>query len=121
MNTTQTETADQYVDHNDDNEQDNSMVVDVDDSEFVINRNNNKKKKKIDFINERIVAALDAAKISDYKAMHLLAAVIEGLGLKLDDFVLSRCTLTRLRKKNRITTANDIKANFKVNNFTFPF
>lgn len=121
LNTTQTEIADQYVDHNDDYEQDNLMVVDVDDSEFVINRHNNKKKKKIDFINERIVAALDAAKISDYKAMHLLAAVIESLGLKLDDFVLSRCTLNRFRKKNRITTANDIKANFKVNNFTFPF
>lgn len=51
-----------------------------DDDEYTVRQFRNKKKRKDDFINERIVAALDAAKVSDYRVMHIISAIAEGLG-----------------------------------------
>lgn len=73
-----------------------------------------KKKKKINFINERIVAALDAAQVSDYKAMHIIIAIAEALGHNVNDLNISRSTISRFRKKNREITANRVKENFTV-------
>lgn len=73
-----------------------------------------KKKKKIDFIDERVVAALDACGISDPKAMHIISAVAIALGFDLNDLIISRSTLGRHRKKERKDIAAKIKENFKV-------
>lgn len=83
------------------------------DGDFIDNTNQ-KKEKKLDFINERIVSALDAAQISDYKAMHIISAVAEALGHSLDDLIISRATLNRHRKNNRASTANQIQNTFEV-------
>lgn len=77
-------------------------------------KTNQKTKKKLDFINERVVSALDAAQISDYKGMHIISAVAEALGHSLDDLAISRTTLNRIRKKNRETIANRVMDNFEV-------
>lgn len=90
----------------------NEMYQDND--EYTVSQLRNKKKKKVDFINERIVAALDAAKISDYKAMHIISAIAESLGHDINDLNISRSTLNAHRKKNRKTTANRIRENFSV-------
>lgn len=55
-----------------------------------------KRKKKIDFIDERVVAALDACGISDPKAMHIISAVAIALGFDLNDLIISRSTLSRI-------------------------
>lgn len=89
------------------------MTFDDDnDEDFVMPQN--KKKKKIDLINQRIVSALDAAQVSDYKAIHIIAAIDEALGHNLDYLNVSRTTLNNHRKKNRKTIANEIKDNFSV-------
>lgn len=75
-----------------------------------------KRKKKIDFIDERVVAALDACGISDPKAMHIISAVAIALGFDLNDLIISRSTLSRHRKKERKDLAAKIKDNFKVRN-----
>lgn len=92
------------------------MIVDNNnhDEEFLMPQNKNKKKKKVDFINQRIVSALDAAQVSDYKAMHIIAAIVEALGHNLDNLNVSRKTLSDHRKKHRKTIANEIKDNFSV-------
>lgn len=85
-----------------------------DDDEYTVCQLRNKKKRKVDFINERIVAALDAAKVSDYRATHIISAIAEALGHNINDLNISRSTLNTHRKKNRKTTANRIKENFSV-------
>lgn len=85
--------------------------------EFVVDEIRKKTPKK-KFINEKIVAVLDRFKIVDRAAMHLISAVIEAVGLSIDDFILSRDTIGRERKKWRRETSNLVKANFKVIKFT---
>lgn len=85
-----------------------------DDDEYTVSQLRNKKKRKVDFINERIVAALDAAKVSDNKAMHIISAIAEALGRDINDLNVSRTTLNAHRKKIRKATANRIKENFSV-------
>lgn len=72
------------------------------------------KSTKLNFINERVVAALDAAKLSDYKAIHIISAVAEALGHSLNDLVISRSTIYNIRKYMRKQTAAKIKNDFKV-------
>lgn len=79
-----------------------------------VSQSDNKKKKKINFINERIVAALDAAKVTDYKAIHIITAIAEALGHNINDLNISRSTISRYRKKNRESTSNRVKENFTV-------
>lgn len=49
---------------------------------------------------------------SDYKAMHIIAAVVKALGHSLDNLNVSRTMLSNHRKKNRKTIANEIKDKF---------
>lgn len=84
------------------------------DDDFTVNQPDNKKKKKINFINERVVAALDAASVSDYKAMHIIIAIAEALGHNVNNLNISRSTISLFRKNNRETTTNRAKENFTV-------
>lgn len=64
------------------------------------------------FIDARLVAALDKCKVSNGYAVHLLTAVIAALGLKVSDYVVSRATIERSRKQYREAMAKKIKADF---------
>lgn len=65
-------------------------------------------------MNDRIVAALDAYKISDPAAMHVISAVVQALGYSLDDLVISVKSINRHRKTNRKEITAAIKTTFKV-------
>lgn len=58
-------------------------------------------KKSHHFINDRLVAALDACKLSDPDAMHVITATAIALGFDPNNLVLSRSTLKRYRSENR--------------------
>lgn len=59
------------------------------------------KEKKVHFIDDRLVAALDACKISDPQAMHIVTSVAVALGHDPKDLVLSRSTIQRCRSEYR--------------------
>lgn len=73
-----------------------------------------KSQKKLNFINTRLVAALDRCKVSDRSAVHIITAVAEALGHCLDELIINRSTIQRLREANRVNTTNELKENFKV-------
>lgn len=66
------------------------------------------------FITPRILAALDKCKISDRTAIHLIFAVAEALGHSIDELILNRTTLRRIRQTNRVETAERVKNDFQV-------
>lgn len=72
------------------------------------------KKPKKRFIDQRLVAALDARSISDNDAVHIISAVAQALGHSLSDLVISRSTIKRIRNDNRFKTSVAVKANFEV-------
>lgn len=61
-----------------------------------------------------MVSTLDAVAISDRQAVRIISAVVQALGFKLKDLVISRSTIQRIRTKNREKQAKIIKETFKV-------
>lgn len=72
-------------------------------------------KNKIDFFNDHIFATLDGIAMTDRQAMRLISAVVQAMGFRLRDLVLSRTTIRRKRIEYRKKTASIIKNQFKVN------
>lgn len=52
-----------------------------------------RKRGRINWITPRVTSALDNAKVSDTMAVHILVAVAEALGHRVDELVLNRTTL----------------------------
>lgn len=73
------------------------------------------KKKKRRFINEHLVATLDATDTSDRRAVRIITATVQALEINLKEVVVSRTSIQRIRKANRQKTAETIKETFKVN------
>lgn len=73
------------------------------------------KRGRKSFITARLVAALDNAKVSDGMAVHILIAAAEALGHHVEDLVINRSTIHRLRQENRIKESNEITTGFKDN------
>lgn len=73
------------------------------------------KKKKNRFINEHVVTTLDGIGLTDRQAVRIISAVAQALGFDLDELVISRQTIRRIRIKNRETIAKRVKEQFKVN------
>lgn len=71
--------------------------------------------KKKHFIDGDLVTKLDALGLSDYQAVRVISAVAQALGFSIDDLVLSRSTIRRVRKENREKVAKQIKETFTVN------
>lgn len=69
---------------------------------------------KMNVLNKRVLSVLDARKISDNDAVHVISAVMIALGYSIDELNLSRSTLSRARTKNRKNIANETKISFKV-------
>lgn len=72
------------------------------------------KSSKWSFIDEKLVAKLDALGLSDYQAVRVICDVAQALGHSLDDLYISRSTIRRLRKKYRKKAALKIKNTFSV-------
>ncbi|XP_054084426.1 uncharacterized protein LOC128921311 [Zeugodacus cucurbitae] len=64
------------------------------------------------FITPRLLSALDSAKVSDGKAMHILMATAEALGHCTSDLVVNRSTLHRLREEHRRKESQRIQESF---------
>lgn len=73
------------------------------------------KTKKRRFINDHLVNTLDGTGVSDRQAVRIISAVVQALGIKLNNLVISRSTIQRFRNKNREKQAKIIEENFKVN------
>lgn len=67
------------------------------------------------FITTRLVAALDNAKVSDGMAVHILVAAAEALGQRVEELVINRSSIHRLRKENRLRESREIAAGFSDN------
>lgn len=59
------------------------------------------KRGRKNWITPRLTAALDAAKVSDGKAVHILTAAAEALGANFGELAVNHTSLNELRKKNR--------------------
>lgn len=76
------------------------------------------KKKRKRFITSHLVNTLDGTGVSDRQAVRIISAVVQALDFKLDELVISRSTIRRIRIKNRENTAKimmeKIEVNFKI-------
>lgn len=70
------------------------------------------KRGRIQWITSRVLAALDNAKVSDGMAVHIIIAVAEALGHRVDELIINRETIRQLRKENRRNESEIIQANF---------
>lgn len=64
------------------------------------------------FLTSRLLSALDNAKVSDGMAVHILIAAAEALGHRVEELVINRSTINRLRHLNRINESKEIQADF---------
>lgn len=69
-------------------------------------------RRKINFIDARIVAALDKSAISSTSAVHIVTAVAAALGHRIQDLVVSRNSIDRCRVKYREEIARLIQDDF---------
>lgn len=80
-----------------------------------INPTENRVKKK--FIDDRMLACMDAGNISTPLAIHFISATAKALGHNIEDLVLNSTTLRRQRKEYRQRHGKEIIENFKVIKF----
>lgn len=97
------------ADPNDSDDESETIQSIVDDEE---NDRSRTKKGKQNFITQRIVAALDSAKVSDRNAVHILTAVAVALGHDVKELILNRSTIRRVRQKMRREEYEKVKENF---------
>ncbi|XP_062551636.1 uncharacterized protein LOC134216869 isoform X1 [Armigeres subalbatus] len=62
-----------------------------------------------------LAATLDRIGLSDRNAMYVISAVLTSAGLNLDDFTVSRQTISRARAEYREEIAQNIQSNFDLN------
>lgn len=67
------------------------------------------------FMTDRLLATLDYAKISSRKAVHLLIATVESLGLSADNYSLNHTTIHNMRTEYRVRESEEIAADFRDN------
>lgn len=72
-------------------------------------------------ITPRLSAALDDAKVSDRKAIHIIMAVAEALRVNVDEHVVNRTSLQNLRRKHREKEFEKIQAEFVEDVIYFTF
>lgn len=72
------------------------------------------KRGRKNFMTSRLVAALDNAKVSDGMAVHIMIAAAEALGQRVDELVINRSSIHRLRKENRRMESKEIATNFSI-------
>lgn len=67
------------------------------------------KRGNINFINTKLVAALDKCKLSDRNFVHILMATAEALGHNTEDLIINRTSIQRCRQKLRAERASVIR------------
>lgn len=70
------------------------------------------KRGRKQWITPRLLSALDNAKVTNGKAVHILIAAAEALGHRVDGLIVNRTTIHRLREENRQNALANIQADF---------
>lgn len=91
----------------------NDFVVDTAMNDTAVSHDTSKAKRgKINFITPRLVSALDNAKVSDGMAIHIITAAADALGHNVEDLIINRSTIHRIRQKNRREESKTIQDDF---------
>lgn len=69
------------------------------------------------FINDRMLACMDKNNMSTPQAIHFISATADALGHDINELILNRSTVHRMRKEYRERQTNTIMDNFDVINF----
>lgn len=97
-----------------------ACVESVANEDFSVARQLREKRGKIHFIDDRMLASMDKCKLSTRNAIHLIAATASAMGHTLElgpivqDLVLNRTTVEKLRKNYRRRQAHEILDKFNV-------
>lgn len=91
--------ADEYLDE--------PYIINFDIENNTVVEKDSKKPHANRWITSRLASALDSAKLSDRKALHILMATVEALGHNPDELAISRSTIHRSRQENRQNVKTD--------------
>ncbi|KAE9539939.1 hypothetical protein AGLY_005191 [Aphis glycines] len=64
------------------------------------------------FINDKLVTVLDRCKVSDRDATHIIIATAQALGHNVDNLVINRSSIRRVREKVRKLRAEQLRLSF---------
>lgn len=67
----------------------------------------------INIFTTKVVAALDTCRVTDRKAVHLIAAITEALGINVEHLILNKFSIREHRQKVREAKASNIKQVFQ--------
>ncbi|CAI6374941.1 unnamed protein product [Macrosiphum euphorbiae] len=67
---------------------------------------------KKNFITPKLAIALDRCKISDRDAVHILTATVEAFGIHVNDLILNRTSINRIRQRLRKDRADQLRKEF---------
>jgi hypothetical protein len=70
------------------------------------------KRARTQFINDKLVTVLDRCKVSDRDATHILMATAQALGHNVDDLVINRSSIHRVREHLRKLRAEQLRSSF---------
>lgn len=98
-----------------------STSVSLSDDDFIAPLPPRTQQKKTAIFSDRLLACLDAYKISNRSAIHLIAATASSFGINIENFILNYRSLHRSREKYRLELAkskrNDFHVIFSINNY----
>lgn len=77
------------------NEEDENTNQPIDDDIETPCQSTQRKRARQNWIKPRLVAALDAAKVTDCQATHILAAAADSFGVSTENLVLNRTSIRR--------------------------
>jgi len=88
----------------------NSIVMEICEESYETTTTNTRGRTQ--FINDKLVTVLDRCKVSDRDATHILMATAQALGHNVDDLVINRSSIHRVREKVRKLRAEQLRSSF---------
>lgn len=109
----------EHVEFESDESGDDVQAMDVKQTDNIPSCSNKpiRKRGKKNFIDDRMLACMDAGNMSSPLAIHFISATAKALGHNIEDLVLNCTSLREQRKKYRRRHGKEIIENFKVHFF----
>jgi hypothetical protein len=70
------------------------------------------KRGRANILTPSVLSSLDSTKLSDRRAMQIIASIIQAAGQNIDDYSLNRSSIRRCRQVHRAKRAAELKAEF---------
>jgi hypothetical protein len=86
------------------------IITDIEESKFKTPKRTRGRKVTL---TPTLAAALDRSKLSDRKAMYVLAETAKSMGVEINSLALNRSTIRVQRQKLRFELSSKVKADFK--------